>query len=98
MYLKMPLRVKKLKENLKCYHITQRLSFNAVYFILIISFSAQKFVCILHYISAKRGNDGALRIVFYINMPLVESTDIERMTTKYDCDCKVSIFLLLPNA
>lgn len=53
MYLKMPLRVKKLKENLKCYHITQRLSFNAVYFILIISFSAQKFVYLLHYIFSK---------------------------------------------
>lgn len=53
MYINMPLRVKKLKENLKCYHITQRLSFNAVYFILIISFSAQNFIYILHYIFSK---------------------------------------------
>lgn len=94
MYLKMPLRVKKLKENLKCYHITQRLSFNAVYFILIISFSAKSSYISCIIFSAKRGNDGAFRIVFYINMPLVESTDIERMTTKYDCDCKVSIFFI----
>ncbi|XP_052684083.1 uncharacterized protein LOC128164333 [Crassostrea angulata] len=42
-------------------------------------------------IFAKRGDDGALRFLFYINMRYVKSTDFERMTTKYDCDCKINI-------
>lgn len=46
-------------------------------------------------ILAKHQSDGAFRIVNYYDMINVKSTDIERITTKYDCDCTVSILYLL---
>lgn len=40
---------------------------------------------------AAKNIGGNIQIVNYRKMADVKSTDIERITTKYDCDCTVSI-------
>lgn len=47
------------------------------------------------FILAKHQSDGAFQIVNYYNMANVKNTDIERITTKYDCGCIVSILFRL---
>lgn len=47
------------------------------------------------FILAKHQSGGAFQIVDYYNMANVKNTDIERITTKYDCDCIVSILFRL---
>nr|XP_034309830.1 uncharacterized protein LOC105342749 [Crassostrea gigas] len=42
-------------------------------------------------IFAKHQSGGAFQIVDYYNMANVKNTDIERITTKYDCDCIINI-------